>query len=124
MTIHIGPHFFQITFQVMDIMLTYSCLLRRPWIHEAGVVTSTLQQKIKFVHEGKMVIINGEQALMISHLSSFSVVEVNEAIVGTQFQALSIDNVRENENSMTSFKQAQQVVRNGPSKEWRQIVDP
>ena len=71
-----------------------------------------------------MVIINGEQASMISHLSSFSVVEVNEAIVGTQFQALSIDNVRENENSMTSFKHAQQVVRNGPSKEWRQIVDP
>ena len=106
MTIHIGPHFFQITFQVMDIMLTYSCLLRRPWIHEAGVVTSTLHQKMKFMHEGKVVIINGEQALLISHISSFSVIETNEATVGTQFQALSVDNVRENENSMTPFKDA------------------
>ena len=65
--IHIGPHLFQITFQVMEIIPAYSCLLGRPWIHEAGVVTSTLHQKLKFVHEGKVVIISGEQALLISH---------------------------------------------------------
>ena len=40
--IHIGPHLFQITFQVMNIIPTYSCLLGRPWIYEAGAVTSTL----------------------------------------------------------------------------------
>lgn len=38
----IGPHTFQITFQVMDIHASYSCLLGRPWIHEAMDVTSTL----------------------------------------------------------------------------------
>lgn len=38
----IGPHTFQITFQVMDIHASYSCLLGRPWIHEAMAVTSTL----------------------------------------------------------------------------------
>ncbi|GAU10455.1 hypothetical protein TSUD_419240, partial [Trifolium subterraneum] len=41
----IGPHLFQITFQVMDIQAAYSCLLGRPWIHDAGAVTSTLHQK-------------------------------------------------------------------------------
>ena len=61
---------------------------------------------------------------MISHLSSFSIVEADEAAVGTQFQALSIDNIRGNENSMASFKDAQQVVRNGHSEVWGQIVDP
>jgi hypothetical protein len=40
--IKIGPSDFQITFQVMDIHPSYSCLLSRPWIHEAGAVTSTL----------------------------------------------------------------------------------
>src|ERR1051325_5447708 len=38
----IGPHTFQITFQVMDVPAAYSCLLEQPWIHEAGAVTSTL----------------------------------------------------------------------------------
>ena len=78
----------------MDIVPAYSCLLGRPWIHEAGVVTSTLHQKMKFIREGKLVIINGEQALLISHLSSFNIVEADEVAVGTQFQALSIDNIR------------------------------
>ena len=67
----------------MDIIPTYSCLLGRLWIHEAGAVTSTLHQKLKFVREGKVVIINGEHALLISHLSSFSIVEADESAVGT-----------------------------------------
>ena len=90
----------------MDIIPAYSYLLGRTWIHEAGAVTSTLYQKLKFVREGKVVIINGEHALLISHLSSFSIVEEDEVVVRTQFQALSIDNIRGNENSIASFKDA------------------
>ena len=86
--------------------------------YNTGAVTSTLHQKLKFVREGKVVIINGEQALLISHLSSFSIVEANEAAIGTQFQALSIDNIRKNENSVVSLKDAQQVVRNGHNAVW------
>ena len=74
------------------------------------------------MREGKVVIINGEKSLLISHLSSFSVVEANEAVVGTRFQPLSVDNVRENENFMVSFKDAQQVVRNDPSKVWGRLL--
>src|ERR1051325_3749090 len=51
----IGPHTFQITFQVMDVPAAYSCLLGRPWIYEAGAVTSTLHQKLKFTVNGKLV---------------------------------------------------------------------
>ncbi|XP_058775062.1 uncharacterized protein LOC131649314 [Vicia villosa] len=39
--IMIGPQLFTITFFVMDIHPSYSCLLGRPWIHAAGAVTST-----------------------------------------------------------------------------------
>ena len=73
--VKIGPSDFQITFQVMDIHPAYNCLLGRPWIHEAGAVTSTLHQKLKFVKNGKLVIVGGEKALLVSHLSSFSYVE-------------------------------------------------
>ena len=70
--ISVGPHEFKVTFQVMDIPASYSCLLGRPWIHEAGAVTSTLHQKLKFVSHGKLIIVNGESALLVSHLSAFS----------------------------------------------------
>ena len=45
----IGPCTFNVEFQVMDISLSYNCLPERPWIHIAGIVPSTLHQKIKFV---------------------------------------------------------------------------
>jgi hypothetical protein len=40
--ITVGPHEFNVTFQVMEIHASFSCLLGRPWIHNAGAVTSTL----------------------------------------------------------------------------------
>ena len=78
--IKIGSSDFQITFHVMDIYPAYSCLLGRPWIHEAGAVTSTLHQKMKFMKNGKLVIVGGEKDLLVSHLSSFSYVEVEDEI--------------------------------------------
>ncbi|KAI5436613.1 hypothetical protein KIW84_022934 [Lathyrus oleraceus] len=60
----IGPSDFLITFQVMDIHPSYNCLLGRPWIHEAGAVTSTLHQKLKFVKNKKLVVVEGEKALL------------------------------------------------------------
>ncbi|XP_058751635.1 uncharacterized protein LOC131624732, partial [Vicia villosa] len=121
--IGIGPFVFKITFQVMDIFPAYSCLLGRPWIHEAGAVTSTLHQKLKFVKDGKMVVVNGEQALLISHLSSFRTIEADEVVIGTAFQALSVnDEIKKDEASIASFKDAQLVVQNGHSGVWGQVV--
>jgi hypothetical protein len=45
----------------MDIHPAYSYLLGRPWIHEAGIVTSILHQKLKFVKNGKLMIVGGEK---------------------------------------------------------------
>ena len=36
---------------------------------------------------------------------------------------MSIDNIRKNEDSIASFKDAQQVVQNGPSKAWGKIIN-
>ncbi|XP_058774882.1 uncharacterized protein LOC131649152, partial [Vicia villosa] len=120
----IGPHTFQITFQVMDIQAAYSCLLGRPWIHEAGAVTSTLHQKLKFVTNGKLVTISGEQALMVSHLSNFSFISADD-VEGTQFQGLSLeDESSKKKASISSYKEAVKVVRNGTTTGWGQVVIP
>ena len=64
--IQIGPCVFQITFQVMDILLAYSCLLGRPWIHSTGVVPSTLHRKLKYVMGDKLVIVSREEDILVS----------------------------------------------------------
>ena len=40
--LYVGPQMFLVTLQVMDIHPSYSLLLRRPWIHAAGAVASSL----------------------------------------------------------------------------------
>lgn len=72
----IRPHVFFITFYVMDIYPAYNCLLRRPWIHSAGAVTSTLHQRLKFMIGSKLVVVEGEKDIMVSHLALFRYVEV------------------------------------------------
>lgn len=97
----------------MDIHPAYSCLLGRPWIHEADDVTSTLNQKLKIFKNGKLVIVGGEKTLMVSHLSSFMYVKAKE-VVGTPLQALSVANViQKTEASISSLKDAQDIVKAG-----------
>ncbi|KAI5409937.1 hypothetical protein KIW84_055409 [Lathyrus oleraceus] len=111
--VKIGPSDFQITFQVMDIHPSYSCLLGRPWIHEAGAVTSTLHQKLKFVKNRKLVVVGGEMALLVSHLSSFSYIDVEDE-VGTPFQALSIaEPIKKETSSFASYKDAKLAIEHG-----------
>lgn len=102
--VKIGTINFQITFQVMDVHPTYSCSLGRPWIYEAGAVTSTLHQKLKFVKNDKLVVVGGEKALLVSHLSSFTYVDAEEE-VRTPFQDLSIAaEVKKAEAPMSFFQ--------------------
>ncbi|KAI5430288.1 hypothetical protein KIW84_034753 [Lathyrus oleraceus] len=111
--IKIGPSDFQVTFQVMDIHPSYSCLLGRPWIHEAGTVTSTLHQKLKFVKNKKLVVVGGEKALLVSHLSSFSYIDAEDE-VGTPFQALSIaEPVEKKTPSFASYRDAKLAIECG-----------
>ncbi|KAI5418509.1 hypothetical protein KIW84_042946 [Lathyrus oleraceus] len=111
--IKIGPSDFQVTFQVMDIHPSYSSLLGRPWIHEAGAVTSTLHQKLKFVKNKKLVVVGGEKALLVSHLSSFSYIDAKDE-VGTPFQALSIaEPIEKKSPSFSSYRDAKLAIEYG-----------
>ncbi|RDX94360.1 hypothetical protein CR513_23260, partial [Mucuna pruriens] len=90
--VQIGPFIFQISFQVMDIRLTYSCLLGRPWIHAAGVVPSSLHQKLKFIVDNELVIISREEDLLISFPQLAGYIEAAEEALKTTFQSLEITN--------------------------------
>jgi hypothetical protein len=118
----IGPQLFNISFQVMDINPSYSCLLGRPWIHAAGAVTSTLHQKLKFLVDDKLVIVSGEEDALVSHLSSFRYIEIEEGALETQFQALEIAAVtmmspvlkgQESKTSVTSWRNLKEAMKSG-----------
>lgn len=121
--ITIGPETFLITFQVMDINASYSCLLGRPWIHDAGAVTSTLHQKLKFAKSGKLVTIHGEEAYLVSQLSSFSCIEAG-SVEGTAFQGLTVEGTepKRDGTAMASLKDAQRAVQEGQAAGWGRLI--
>jgi len=90
--VQIVPGTFQVTFQVMDILPAYNCLLGRPWIHFTGVVLSTLHQKLKFVIDDKLIIVSGEEDFIVSGPLSSRYIETAEEALETSFQALEIVN--------------------------------
>ncbi|WJZ87423.1 hypothetical protein VitviT2T_006803 [Vitis vinifera] len=71
----IGPATFVAVFQVLRIPTSFNLLLGRPWIHRAGAISSSLHQKVKFIHDGRVVVvqsvgdmfISAEPVLEISH---------------------------------------------------------
>ena len=71
----IGPVRYSILFQVLRIQSSFNLILGRPWIHEAGAISSSLHQKVKFIHEGRIItiqfdkdVVNSfELVLQISH---------------------------------------------------------
>ncbi|XP_058741904.1 uncharacterized protein LOC131614320 [Vicia villosa] len=131
LSIMIGPQLFTITFFVMDIHPSYSCLLGRPWIHAAGAVTSTLHQKLKFATQGKIVTICGEEEHVVSHLASFRYIDVEGEVHETPCQAFeAVQTIKipyvENkklEAPMSSLKEAKVVVESGHPEGWGRVLD-
>ncbi|GAU10426.1 hypothetical protein TSUD_419170, partial [Trifolium subterraneum] len=129
----IGPQLFTITFQVMDINPTYSCLLGRPWIHDAGAVTSTLHQKLKFITGDKMIVVSGQEDMMVSHLSSFRYIEADEEAAEVPFQALEIASVmtiksdhshhQRRGSAMSSWKAMKEALEEGSLEGWGRLPD-
>ncbi|XP_070008296.1 uncharacterized protein [Nicotiana sylvestris] len=46
--LQMGPTWFDVDFQVIDVLASYNLLLGQPWIHVAEAVASTLHQVVKF----------------------------------------------------------------------------
>ena len=76
----------------MDISPFYKCLLRRPWIHIAGAVPSTLYQKIKFVTKGQLVSIAAEKNMIVATSIGAPYVEVDKKAMECSFRSLEFVN--------------------------------
>ena len=71
----IGLTSFVTVFQVLRIPTSFNLLLGRPWIHRVRAISSSLHQKVKFIHDGRVVVvqsvgdmfISAEPVLEISH---------------------------------------------------------
>ena len=63
-------------FHVIDAKTTYNMLLRRPWIHQNGVVSSTLHQCFKYCK-------NGEVKTVVADAKPFTVAKAH--YVDTKF---------------------------------------
>lgn len=121
--ITVGPHTFRVTFKVMDINPSYSCLIGRPWIHAAWAVTSTLHQRLKFTIDDKLIIVKGEEDMFVSYLSSFRYIEADEETLEILFQALEIVIVsRRREQSMSPWEKMSQLIKGRNIQGWGKLL--
>ncbi|XP_052882729.1 uncharacterized protein LOC128291589 [Gossypium arboreum] len=88
----IGPNTYEVDFLVMDITPSYNCLLGRPLIHSAGVVSSLLHQNLKLVTKGRLITINAEEDIIASVTSSVPYIENDNEAIECSFQSLEFVN--------------------------------
>ena len=69
----------------MDINPSYNCLLGRPQIHMAGVVPSTLHQKVKFVIEESLITVVIEEDMIASTTVIAPYLEVKKDVIECSF---------------------------------------
>ncbi|XP_070034570.1 uncharacterized protein [Nicotiana tomentosiformis] len=88
LSIQMGPNWFDVEFQVLDIFATYNLLLGRPWIYADGVVASTLHQSVKFEWNHQEVVIHGDGSNPIYTNQTVSVIENRKKLGGETYHCI------------------------------------
>lgn len=101
----------------MDIHPTYSCLLGRPLIHSARVVTSMLHQRLELLVNNNLVVVEGEEDLMVCPIGE-ELKNVNVEMVCPIGEELK--NV---EFPMASLKDALTFIRSGHPVGWGRMLE-
>ena len=109
----VGPSIFDSEFIVMDINPSYNCLLGRPWIHMAGVVPSTLHQKVKFVVEGSLITVAAEEDMIAATTTTAPYLEVKEDAAECSFRSFEV---------ATTTKKEPEVLMSRLSRNTRMIL--
>ncbi|XP_070013293.1 uncharacterized protein [Nicotiana sylvestris] len=86
--LQMGPTWFDVEFQILDISATYNFLLGRPWIHTNGAVASTLHQAVKFEWNHQEVIIHGDGSNPIYTNQTVPVVENRRKLGGETYHRI------------------------------------
>ena len=74
----IGPIVFQVMFQILRIHVSFNLLLGCPWIHNAGVIPSSLHLKVKFIHDGLVITIS---SIGGAHLTYEPLLEISHGVM-------------------------------------------
>ncbi|XP_070041174.1 uncharacterized protein [Nicotiana tomentosiformis] len=97
-----GPTWFDVEFQVLDISASHNLLLGRPWIHVTGAVASTLHQAIKFEWNHQEVIIHGDGSNPIYTNQTAPVMENRRKLGGETYRRIEHDNAIEKDKWWSS----------------------
>ena len=98
----IGPVRYSILFQVLRIQSSFNLLLGHPWIHEAGVIPSSLHQKVKFIHKGRIITIQSDRDVVTS---SKSVLQISHSeddlhLTGFTFDEIQVVSLEDDSRDM------------------------
>ena len=105
----IGLVRYSILFQVLRTQSSFNQLLGRPWIQEAGVIPSSLHQKLKFIHEGRIITIQSDRDVVTS---SEPLLDINHNedelhLTGFTFDEVQVDSLEDDSRDLVpmSFDQ-------------------
>ena len=105
----ISPVRYSILFQVLRIQSSFNLLLGRPWIHETGVIPSSLHQKVKFIHEGSIVTIQSDKDIVTSFEPVLQISHNDDDfhLIGFVFDEVQVVNLEDDNRDMVpmSFDQ-------------------
>ncbi|XP_070047132.1 uncharacterized protein [Nicotiana tomentosiformis] len=88
LSLQMGPTWFDVEFQVLDISATYNILMGQPWIHVAGVVASILHQAVKFEWNHQEVIIHGDESNPIYTNQTVPLIENSKKLGGETYHRI------------------------------------
>ncbi|WJZ86752.1 hypothetical protein VitviT2T_006181 [Vitis vinifera] len=81
----IGLTSFVTVFQVLRIPTSFNLLLGRPWIHRVRAISSSLHQKVKFIHDGQVVVVQSMGNMFISAEPVLEISHTNDNLFLTRF---------------------------------------
>ena len=90
LSIQVRPYTFDSEFIVMDINPSYNCLLGRPLIHTAGVMPSTLYQKVKFVVEESLIIVVAKEDMIATTTTTTPYLDVKKDATECIFRSFEV----------------------------------
>ena len=86
--------------------------LGRPWIHRAGVVPSTLHQKVKFVVEESLITMVTEEDMIATTIVTAPYLEIKEDATECSFRSfeIAITTKKESKALMSHLSQNTQMI--------------
>lgn len=95
----------------------------------AGVVTSTLHQRLKFIVDDKLIIFKGEEDMFVSNLLSFIYIEIDGETLEIPFQAVEIaavsqrKDVPKKEKSVSPQEKMSELIKSRDTLGWGKLLE-